>query len=324
MCWKGVLWVGRAYFGMKDYKRATKWFDKAVDVLPEREYKHTLYQAHKSLAKAKELQDDSFSDVDAFRVSVLQCQKIADSLKKIHGATHRFVGFAWREIASLSLHVAKRLSTNEDQTKVEWLSSALEFAFDSLVCHESVFGHKHQKVAKSSHVVADVCIALIEVVYSPAVVCAKYALEKAISNFELIECAQFPAVKNVIEKLKDKLKSEEIKSHDFQLGFKDYHRRQSTSGDSLGPVTYQRKLREPLSSKSVTLDSPETAKCQDGTVRLNEVTEPVVREQLIFEEQAVSGNCDYRKPVPNDKAKTLELLDKIIVFEKNIVNTVAH
>ncbi|XP_065844734.1 uncharacterized protein [Oscarella lobularis] len=69
--------------------------------------------------------------------------------------------------------------------------------------HIKVFGKQHQKVAKSSDIIAKVCNTLAGKGYHAAQFneCKRLALNRAIRNYAIIECDTFPEVKEILKEL---------------------------------------------------------------------------------------------------------------------------
>eukprot|EP00118_Oscarella_pearsei_P009917 m.58476 g.58476 ORF g.58476 m.58476 type:complete len:865 (+) comp34816_c0_seq3:978-3572(+) len=286
------LTIGRTCLGTKKDKEATAWFNKASELMKEGEYKKDLCKAYRSLANARELQEDSSCTFAKFRKPLSRCRKEAKNLESRHGRNHRFVAFALREVAILTLHSASLLPKTKDEEIVHRLTSALSFAYESLECHVKLFGHKHQKIAKSSHVIADVCIALFDNQFDDkASWCARLALKKAIENFKSITYPKFPAVDKVIEILQAKMtKIESDVRHGFHNG--DAGNTNSTSSSE----------QQSRSRREVTVS---------GRVDL-----PVVkkREVLVSEEGEIAAELPDPQESVSERAKVLQLLDKVILY----------
>eukprot|EP00118_Oscarella_pearsei_P016653 m.160895 g.160895 ORF g.160895 m.160895 type:complete len:1140 (+) comp38791_c0_seq4:201-3620(+) len=233
--------LGRACFGLNDHVAVKYWFRKATGVLKiKSEYKYTLYTAYCFIAKAKKLQGEK-SDISTFRASWYKCRDITETLQSTHGLNHRFVAFAWRELAKLTLHFALLLSSDYDEDSVEeYTALALQLAFDSLKCHVTLFGHQHQKVAKSSVVIADVCLALVgKRTEKAATSCRKLALKLAIKNLEFIKCPKFLAVEEDIRTIKKELEAKV----DYRKRFHDSSQKNAES--SYDVTTCRRQRAQP-------------------------------------------------------------------------------
>ena len=188
---------GRACFGLKKYTETIQWFNKALKQLKDtNEYKHGLFNAYVQLAEAAKHRPDCA----AFRRRLDECYEAMEKVRSTRGPSHRYVAFFQREIARLEHRFSEHCST---ESVLPSLTKAFRLALDSLKSHIKVFGKQHQKVAKSSDIIAKVCNTLAGKGYHAAQFneCKRLALNRAIRNYAIIECDTFPEVKEILKEL---------------------------------------------------------------------------------------------------------------------------
>ena len=150
----------RAHLGLGNYKESSEFYSRAIKYIPQRDYRHSMFQAYECIASALccAKEEDEPATYEVFSKEVDRCEDISKSMTH----SHRYYAWVCRSVARLRHRQVKLLEKLNQGDDVESdIRSALKKAFQMvrvcIECHLAIFSGKHQKVAKACDLVGDLC-----------------------------------------------------------------------------------------------------------------------------------------------------------------------